>query len=264
MSDKTPVDNSVAGLRVVVTGGASGMGAAVVKDFAAHGAHVISLDVNDAAGEEIARAADAAARFGGSACYQHCNVAEEASVRAVFTEGLGGLDVLVHAAGIAPGAPAHEITLDDFEKVFAINMRGTFLTNRAAYGLMKDKGGRIINFASSAGIQGLPNKAHYSATKGAVLAWSRTIAKEWGRLGITVNCIAPAIETPMYLKTRSLMTPEGLAALDAKLEADMPIDGKLGDPDRDLAPVLRFVASAGSRFMTGQIFSVDGGVTMVR
>ena len=238
MTDKQPVDNSVAGLRVVVTGGASGMGAAVVKDFAAHGAHVISLDVNDAAGEEIAEAADAAARFGGSASYQHCNVAEEASVRAVFSEALGGLDVLVHAAGIAPGAPAHEITLEDFEKVFAINMRGTFLFAQAV--------------------------ARSMATKGAVLAWSRTIAKEWGRLGITVNCIAPAIETPMYLKTRSLMTPEQLAALDAKLESDMPIDGKLGDPDRDLAPVLRFVASAGSRFMTGQIFAVDGGVTMVR
>lgn len=93
-----------------------------------------------------------------------------------------------------------------------------------------------------------------------MLAWSRTVAKEWGQCGVTVNCIAPAIDTPMYQKTRSLMTPEALAALDA----DMPIDGKLGDPDRDLAPALRFLAGPGSCFITGQIFAVDGGVTMVR
>ena len=92
---------------------------------------------------------------------------------------------------------------------------------------------RIVNFASAAGITGQPNKAHYSATKGAVLAWTRTIAKEWGQYGITANCIAPAIETPMYLKTRSLMSAEALAVLDATLAANMPIGGKLGDPDLD-------------------------------
>lgn len=262
-----PADAGIAGLRVVVTGGASGMGESVVKDFARHGARVISLDINDAAGEQIAQTASAGACGQGSAGYLHCDVADEASVEAGFAAAakiLGGLDVLVHAAGIAPGAPADQITLSGWEKVFAINARGTFLTNQAAFELMKDHGGRIINFASAAGIIGLPNKAHYSATKGAVLAWSRTVAKEWGRFGVTVNCLAPAIETPMYLKTRSLMSEEALAQLDARMASDMPLDGKLGDPDRDLAPVLRFIAGPGSRFMTGQVFAVDGGIVMVR
>jgi NAD(P)-dependent dehydrogenase (short-subunit alcohol dehydrogenase family) len=249
----------LAGLRIVITGGASGMGEALVKDFARHGAKVVSLDVSDEAGRTIAASAGAS--------FVHCDVSDEASVSGAFADAaasLGGLDVLVHAAGIAPGAPAEAITAAGWDKVFAVNARGTFLTNQAAFGFMKDHGGRIINFASAAGISGLPNKAHYSAAKGAVIAWTRTIAKEWGQYGITANCIAPAIETPMYLKTRSLMSAEALAALDAKLSADMPLDGKLGDPDRDLAPVLRFLAGPGSRFITGQIFAVDGGLTMVR
>lgn len=259
-------DGGVSGLRVVVTGGASGMGAAIVKDLAAHGAHVVSFDRDAANGQPIAEAADRASAEG-SARYKPCDVADERSVEAAFAAAcshLGGLDVLVHAAGIAPGAPAGEITLADWEQVFAINARGTFLTNQAAFHRMKERGGRIINFASAAGVIGLANKAHYAATKGAVVAWTRTVAKEWGRHGITVNCIAPAIETPMYHKTRSLMAPEALAALDARLAVEMPIDGRLGDPDRDLAPVVRFMAGPGSRFMTGQIFSVDGGAMMVR
>jgi NAD(P)-dependent dehydrogenase (short-subunit alcohol dehydrogenase family) len=183
---------------------------------------------------------------------------------AAATRALGGLDVLVHAAGIAPGAPAADIAVEDWDNVFAVNARGTFLTNQAAFRYLRESGGRIINFASSAGVIGLRNKAHYAASKGAVVAWTRTVAKEWGEHGVTVNMIAPAISTPMYAKTRSLMTDEQLAALDATLKAEMPIDGKLGDIDRDLVPVLVFLAGPGSRFITGQIFSVDGGLMMVR
>jgi NAD(P)-dependent dehydrogenase (short-subunit alcohol dehydrogenase family) len=251
--------SNLQGLRVVITGGASGMGEAMVGDFARHGAQVASLDITDAAGAAIAEAAGAR--------YIHCDVSDEASVREAIdlaAEQLGGLDALIHAAGVAPGAPAEQITPAGWDSVFAVNARGTFLTNQAAFAHLKEHGGRIINFASAAGITGQPNKAHYSATKGAVIAWSRTVAKEWGQYGITVNCIAPAIETPMYLKTRSLMDARTLAALDAKLLADMPIDGKLGDAERDLAPLMRFLAGPGSRFITGQIFAVDGGLTMVR
>ena len=251
--------SDVKGLRVIVTGGASGMGEAMVKDFSRHGAKIVSMDVNNDAGKAIAAAA--------GADFVPCDVSDEASVHAGFERAAGlldGLDVLIHAAGVAPGAPAEAITLSGWEKVFAINARGTFLTNQTAFRYLKANGGRIINFASAAGVSGLPNKAHYSATKGAVISWTRTIAKEWGQYGITANCIAPAIETPMYLKTRSLMSPAALDALDAKLLADMPIDGKLGDPDRDLMPLMRFLSGAGSRFITGQIFAVDGGITMVR
>lgn len=138
------------------------------------------------------------------------------------------------------------------------------LANQAAFRLLRADGGRILNFASGAGVSGLPNKAHYSATKGAVIAWSRTAAKEWGGHNVTVIMIAPAISTPMYAKTRSEMSPDALAALDARLAADMPIDGKLGDARRDLVPLMLFLCSGGARFITGQIFAVDGGLLMVR
>src|ERR1700730_2978184 len=251
--------------RAIVPGGGSGMGAGIVGAYAAHGAQVISLDLQAGPGAEIAEKAAAAGP--GSGALLTADGSDQASGGAAFAaaaEALGGVDVLVHAAGIAPGAPAEEIAVEDWDYVLAVNARGTFLTNQAAFRYLSQSGGRIINFASAAGVTGLRNKAHYSASKGAVVAWTRTVAKEWGEYGITVNMIAPAISTPMYAKTRSLMTEEQLAALDATLKAEMPIDGELGEIDRDLVPLMVFLAGPGARFITGQIFAVDGGVLMVR
>jgi NAD(P)-dependent dehydrogenase (short-subunit alcohol dehydrogenase family) len=252
--------SDLAGQRIIVTGGASGMGAALLAPLRRAGARVVSLDLNDEQGQACAEAADIAG-------FLPCDVSDQASVDSAFAEAaatLGGLDSLIHAAGIAPGSPAEAITLEAWERVFAVNARGTMLTNQAAFRLLRETGGRIINFASGAGVSGLPNKAHYSATKGAVIAWSRTVAKEWGRHNVTVNMIAPAISTPMYAKTRSEMSAEVLAAHDARLLVDMPIDGKLGDAERDLVPLVVFLCSAGARFITGQIIAVDGGLLMVR
>jgi NAD(P)-dependent dehydrogenase (short-subunit alcohol dehydrogenase family) len=256
---------TLAGSRVIITGGASGMGAALVRAFSRSGAHVVSMDIAAEAGAGIV--AEANASGGTPARFIPCDVTADASVSAAFAEAmtaLGGLDTVIHAAGIAPGRPAEAITLDEWETVFAVNARGTFLVNQAAFVHLRDKGGRIINFASSAGVKGQPNKAHYSATKGAVVAWTRTVAQEWGKYGITVNALAPAISTPMYAKTRSRMSPEVLAAHDARIAEDMPIDGRLGDPDRDLVPVVAFLSTEGARFITGQVIPVDGGLLMVR
>jgi NAD(P)-dependent dehydrogenase (short-subunit alcohol dehydrogenase family) len=106
----------------------------------------------------------------------------------------------------------------------------------------------------------MPGGAHYSASKGAVLAWSRTVAQEWARYNITVNAVAPGIWTLMYEAHRAVMTPEQLAAHDKVMAQAVLIGGKLGDPMRDLAPVITFLVSDGARFITGQTLPVDGGM----
>jgi NAD(P)-dependent dehydrogenase (short-subunit alcohol dehydrogenase family) len=255
----SPPESGLTGRRVVVTGGASGMGAGVVRAFSARGAQVVSLDVNDVTGARIAD--DAGAR------YLRCDVADEDSVEQSFAtavDHLGGLDVLVHAAGIAPGGAAESTPIDTWRQVMRVNSEGTFLTNQRAFGYLRERGGRIINFASAAGVKGYPGKAAYAASKGAVLAWMRTAAAEWAPHGVTVNAIAPAIWTPMYDSTRASMTPEALTQHDRDLTISIPLGGKLGDVDADLVPVLAFLAGDGSRFMTGQVFAVDGGGLMLR
>jgi NAD(P)-dependent dehydrogenase (short-subunit alcohol dehydrogenase family) len=250
---------------VIITGGASGMGAALVRAFARAGARVVSMDRSFAAGAEIVAEANAQSAI--PAKFVECEVADEASVTLAFADAvaaLEGLDTVIHAAGVAPGCPAENISVSEWEMVFAVNTRGTFLVNRAAFTHLRETGGRILNFASGAGIKGMRGKAHYSASKGAVVAWTRAVAQEWGRYGITVNAIAPAISTPMYAKTRSKMSSQALALHDASMAADMPIDGALGDCERDLVPVLAFLSTDGARFITGQVIPIDGGLLMVR
>ncbi|MEU2004057.1 SDR family NAD(P)-dependent oxidoreductase [Rhodococcus sp. NPDC019627] len=253
------MSDNLQGRRIIITGGASGMGEGLVRAFPALGADVVSLDLAEREGREIAEASKA--RF------VQCDVSEQTSVDAAFAQAvdsLGGLDVLIHAVGIAPGGAAEEIPLDIWNRVMGINATGTFLTNQAAFRHLRDDGGQIINFASAAGVQGLTNKAAYSASKGAVVAWTRTAAQEWGKYGVTVNAIAPAIWTPMYDKTRASMTTEQLAAHDAYMARAVPLGGKLGDVEKDFVPVLAFLSGEGARFMTGQIFPVDGGTLMMR
>jgi NAD(P)-dependent dehydrogenase (short-subunit alcohol dehydrogenase family) len=255
--------DSLAGKRIVITGGASGMGAAMVAAYARAGADIVAFHharngrhVLDALPEsDVARV-----RF------LHCDVAEKVEVDAAIAgavKQLGGLDVLVNAAGIAPSAPADQITPESWEEVFAINSRGTFLTNQAVFPYFKDRGGKIINFASATGVNGLAGKAHYAASKGAVLAWTRSIAREWGKYGITVNAIAPGIWTPMYEKTRAGMSGVQLAEHDVEMARMIPLGGKLGDPVRDFAPYMVFLAGAGSDFVTGQTIKIDGGLMML-
>jgi len=253
------------GKRIIVTGGARGIGAAVVRAYVQEGAQVVSLDVLDEPGAALI--GQLQTDYPGQARYHHCDIADAAQVQEAFDAAateLGGLDVLANIAGVERTAPAEDIGREHWDLIFDVNVRGTLHTNQAAFRHLRERGGRIINFGSAAGISGMPGAAHYAASKGAVLAWTRTVSKEWARYGITVNAVAPMIWTPMYETHRAKMSAEQLAEHDRLLASIIPIGGKLGDAERDLAPVMVFLASDGSRFITGQTLCVDGGTVPVR
>lgn len=248
------------GRRIIITGGASGMGEGLVRAFPVLGAEVVSLDLNVVAGQAVVSEA-------GALAFLPVDVCDPGSVRAAVdaaVERMGGLDVLIHAAGVAPSARSEDMSLEFWNRVLAINATGTMLMNQAVFPHMKAAGGAILNFASAAGINGMAGKAAYAAAKGAVLSWNRSIAVEWAPYAITVNAIAPAIWTPMYDKTRSEMSEEQLAAHDAQKRRAIPLGGKLGDVARDFVPVMAFLASEGARFVTGQVIAIDGGMVMSR
>jgi NAD(P)-dependent dehydrogenase (short-subunit alcohol dehydrogenase family) len=254
------------GVRVIVTGGARGIGEATVRAYAAEGARVASLDVLDELGEAVAKEADATGP--GTARYCHCDISDRGAVDATFAEvsrEFGGLDVLANIAGVEGHGSAADITDDEWDRVFDVNVRGTVYTNQAAYHAMREgTGGRIINVGSDAGLLANSGVGHYAASKGAVMSWTRSIAAEWAPFGISANSLVPAMWTPMYEKFRQHLTTEALAAHDARMAGVIPLGGKLGDPERDLAPVMVFLASEGARFITGQLIAVNGGLNTVR
>jgi NAD(P)-dependent dehydrogenase (short-subunit alcohol dehydrogenase family) len=250
------------GKRIIVTGAAGGIGSAAVRCCAREGATITALDVNEAALHTLIDDAGLA----GQVRALECDVANRASVDAAFaaaTDYLGGLDALVHTAGIGGGLAAESITDEEWDRTLNVNAKGTLHTNQAAFRSMQEAGGSIINFGSIAGLRAMGAGGAYSASKGAVMAWTRVAAKEWGRFGIRVNSVAPTVATPMYTKYRASLSPEELAEWDAGLWRDHPLGGRMGDPELDLGPVLVFLASDSSRYMTGQVVSVDGGHAML-
>jgi len=248
------------GKRIVVTGGASGIAAATVRAYAREGATVWSLDVADDKGRAVATEAGAAVT------YRHCDIGKRDDVNAVVDEAataMGGLDVLANVAAVERGTPAEDIPDAEWDLVFGVNVKGTLYTNQAAFRHLKDGGGVVINFGSGAGIRGQRGSAHYSASKAAVMAWTRTVAQEWAKYGIRVNSVVPAIWTQMYDEYRSRMSDQERMIHDMAMQHVIPLGGKLGDPDRDAAPVMVFLASDLSRFITGQALPVDGGMVML-
>ncbi|HVV29878.1 MAG TPA: SDR family NAD(P)-dependent oxidoreductase [Mycobacteriales bacterium] len=254
------------GKRIIVTGAARGIGAEVVRAYVAEGAAVAAVDVRDELGQAVAEQANAGGP--GSAAYHHADVAVRAEVQAAFATAvahLGGLDALVNAAGVERHTPAEHITDDEWRLIMEVNVYGTLFTNQAAFEPLRAAGGgSIMNFGSDAGLIPYRNGAHYSASKGAVHSWTRSISGEWGAHGIRANSVVPAVWTPMYDDHRATMSPAELAAHDEQMKMVVPLGGKLGDPARDLAPVMVFLASDASRFITGQIISVNGGAGQVR
>jgi len=254
------------GKKIIVTGGAQGIGAAVVRAYVEAGATVASMDVQEDKGRQAA--AEASRAGTGTASFDRLDVTVRSEVDRMFAEAarrMGGLDVMVNVAGVQSFVDVADVDEAAYRRLFDINVLGTMNTNGAAFSIMKAHGnGNIINFGSESGLTGEPDNAVYGATKGAVHTWTRSVARQWGPHGIRVNAVLPYVVTPMYEQFRAAMSAEALAKHDEEVKTAVPLGGKFGNPATDLAPVMVFLASDATRYMTGQLLPVDGGLIAVR
>jgi NAD(P)-dependent dehydrogenase (short-subunit alcohol dehydrogenase family) len=239
----------------VITGGASGIGTAAARLFASEGGVVVIADVQDEAGHRLA---DELARDGHSACFLHADVSSESDVEAMIHLALshyGRIDVLFNNAGIEGAqAPMAEATLENWQRVIDINLKGVFLgLKHGIKAMLQHGGGSIINNASVAGLVGFPNIVAYCASKGGVVQLTRTAALEYATANIRVNCLCPGvIDTPMVERFT-----QGNVDARTQLNAMEPV-GRLGRA-REVAELALFLASDRSSFITGAVIPVDGG-----
>ncbi|MDP9869774.1 MULTISPECIES: SDR family oxidoreductase [Streptosporangium] len=235
----------------VVTGGSRGIGRQVAERLAADGfAVVVNYVGNQAEAEAVVTAVTGA---GGRAMAVRADVADEAAVATLFDaaeETFGGVDVVVHAAGVMRLSPVAELDLDDLDRMHRTNIRGTFVVDQQAARRVRG-GGAIINFSSSVLGLALPGYAAYAATKGAVEAVTLVLARELRGRDVTVNAVAPGpTATALFLDGKDEETI-------ARMAAQPPLE-RLGTPD-DIAEVVAFLAGPG-RWVNGQVIRANGGI----
>lgn len=250
----------IQGKTIVVTGGGGGIGSAVCRRFAAEGATVAVFDRDLAAAERVAAAVREA---GGRALAFGCDITDrhavDAAVLATETT-LGPIDVLVNNAGWDVFKPFAKTTPEQWEQLIAINLTGALHMHHAVLpGMAERQRGRIVNVASDAARVGSSGEAVYAACKGGLVAFSKTIAREHARHSITVNVVCPGPTDTALLAGVAEGSANPAKLIEAFTRA-IPL-GRLGRPD-DLAGAIVFLASDDASFITGQVLSVSGGLTM--
>lgn len=249
------MSGDLAGRVAVVTGAASGIGAATVQALQDAGAAVVGLDVKTPALD--------------SRGWRVLDVADEAAVRAAgaaVTAEHGRLDIWVNAAGIIDDAPVVELTRERFERVLAVNFYGAFYGCQIAVRHMTDgDGGAIVNVVSAAIDEPAPGLASYAVSKAALTQLTRTLAAEVGRHGIRVNAVAPGfVETPMtarrFTRSDGSVDEEMREQIVRPMRRRSPL-GRIGDP-ADVAAGIRYLVSDAARFVTGEVLRINGGTVM--
>ena len=246
------------GRSAIVTGGAQGLGAAYAAALAAEGAAVVVADILD-----TQRAVDTIRQAGGKVIGVHCDVASAKScgdMAAAAIRAFGKIDILVNNAAIFASItrkPFEELSVDEWDQVMAVNVRGTFNAVKAVFPDMKqNKRGKIINVSSATVFSGTPGMLHYVTSKGAVIAFTRSLAREVAVHGITVNGIAPGLTmSEGLLNQRDVLEPFAKVAMASRAI-------KREQLPEDLVGTLLYLASSDSDFMTGQTITVDGGYVM--
>lgn len=242
----------------VVTGGASGMGLAIGRHFASNGHRLVVFDVD---GPAASQAADELRANGAEAAAYQVDVTDRSAVdeamdkaRALF----GPVEILVTSAGTVAFAPFTDITPDSWNRIIEVNLTGTFHCIQAAIpDMTKARWGRIVTISSSSAQRGSPGMVHYTASKGAVIAMTKALAREYAPFGITVNTIPPSgIDTPMSRASQA----SGHLPDNATMAKAIPL-GHLGTGD-DIASACGFLCSDEAGFITGQVFGVNGGAVI--
>ncbi len=241
------LENKVA----VITGGAAGIGKASVEKFVSEGAKVAIWDINEVAGKELV------SQYPGQTLFIKVDTSNPESVEnatKATIDRLGTIDILINNAGITRDATIRKMTHEQWDQVISVNLTGVFNCIKAVSPVMIEQGsGRIINTSSVVGLHGNFGQTNYAATKSGVIGMSKTLAKELGKYGITVNAVAPGFIATDMVKS----IPQKVLDM---MEGKIPL-GRIGQPE-DIANAYTFLASDEASFISGAVLSVDGAATL--